>query len=144
MSARLRRFVRHPRGFTLVELMAVVVVIAVLIAFAVPNYTRYGIRARRVDAQQALLRIADAQERYYATHNLYGKKLADLGVAQARSEKGYYRLSVRPTSMIEGFTAIATPVSGGPQARDDCGALYIDHTGVKGNTGGATTNGSCW
>lgn len=133
---------RGAHGFTLVELMAVVAIIAILAMVAVPNYASYAMRARRVDAQLALLRIADAQERYYAANNNYGNKLADLGITTAMSEQGHYRIQLRPKSG-EGFIAIATPIPEGAQARDACKALYIDDAGVKGQTGG-TTNGRCW
>jgi len=133
------------RGFTLIELMVVVAIIAIIAAFAVPSYLRYGIRARRVDGQNLLMRTADAQERYYAINNRYGS-LDELGYTSAagkQSEKGYYELSLDPASDSSTYTAIATPVAGGPQAKDDCEALTISNTGEKGQTG-STTNGSCW
>jgi len=135
------------QGFTLIELMIVVVIIAILAAFAVPNYLRYSIRAGRVDGQNLLMRAADAQERYYATFNHYGS-LDELGYTSAagkRSEKGFYELSMVPASgsTSSTFTATATPVTGGPQQKDDCGALTIDNAGRKGQSG-QTTNGRCW
>jgi type IV pilus assembly protein PilE len=136
------------RGFTLIELMVVVAIIAIIAAFAVPNYLRYGIRARRVDGQNLLVRVADAQERYYAINNHYGS-LDQLGYTSAAaklSEKAYYELSMDPASdstSAMAYIATATPVAGGPQTKDDCGALTISNTGEKGQAG-PTTNGSCW
>ena len=54
-------------GFTLLELMIVLVIIAILAAIAIPAYGRYAYRAHRVDGQELLLRVANAQERYYST-----------------------------------------------------------------------------
>ena len=51
------------RGFSLVELMMVIVIIAILASVAVPGYRDYVQRAQRVDATAALLRIAAAQEK---------------------------------------------------------------------------------
>lgn len=144
MIKTMRLLDRDARGFTLIELMVVVAIIAILAAFAVPNYLRYGLRARRADAQQSLLRIASAQERYYSTNNGYATSLTAIGFTLTTSEKGYYTLSLDPASTSTSkFTAVATPVAGGPQAKDDCKALSITNAGVKSATG-STTNGTCW
>ncbi len=135
---------RRVSGFTLVELMVVVAIIAILAAFAVPAYSRYGYRARRVDGQELLLRIATAQERYYATYNKYGA-LADIGYADpAPSEKGFYSVSLSNLGAAT-FTATAAPL--GVQQNDACESLKLDSTGVK--TPGASDansnrNGNCW
>lgn len=141
-------FMRKQRGFTLIELMVVVAIIAIIAAFAVPSYLNYGIRARRGDGQNMLMRVADAQERYYAIYNHYGSlNQLDYDSAASRlSEKGYYRLSMNPaadSTSAMAYTATATPVAGGPQSKDDCGALTISNTGEK-SQAGHTTNGSCW
>lgn len=134
------------RGFTLIELMIVVVIIAILAAIAIPAYGRYAYRARRADGQELLLRIASAQERFYATNNQYGP-LSGLGYNDpAISEKGYYSVtsivSADPAgNSSQAFTATAAPISS--QANDDCKSLTITNSGVKGSTG-TTTNGSCW
>lgn len=135
------------RGFTLIELMIVVVIIAILAAIAIPAFGRYAFRAHRVDGQELLLRIANAQERFYATNNHYGS-LADVGfAAPVNSEKGYYVATTNPASAstsTQTYTATATPQ--GAQAKDACGALTIDNTGVKapGSASPLNSNGSCW
>jgi type IV pilus assembly protein PilE len=138
---------RQHKGFTLIELMVVVVIIAIISAFAIPAYLHYAIRARRVDGQELLLRVANAQERYYATNNHYGS-LDQLGydAAASKSEKGYYTLTMDPASdstSAQVYTATAQIVASGPQAKDDCKDLTINNAGVKTQTG-STTNGSCW
>jgi type IV pilus assembly protein PilE len=140
---------RHRRGFTLLELMIVLVVMAILAAIAFPSYTKYGYRARRTDGQKLLMSIASAQERYYALHNAYAD-LATIGYATtttATSEAGYYTASVNVTAVssldAQAYTATATPVPQGPQARDSCGALTLTSTGTKGPAG-TTSNGTCW
>src|SRR6185312_10001484 len=124
--------VRGMRGFTLVELMVVVVIIAILAAIAVPAFGRYAFRARRADGQEMLLRIANAQERFYATNNHYGS-LSDIGYGSTvASEKGYYvaRVDVASGSTsAQTFVATATPQN--VQATDSCQPLTINDAGVK-------------
>lgn len=138
---------RRVGGFTLLELMIVVVIIAVLAALAVPAFGRYAYRAHRVDGQELLLRIANAQERFYATNNHYGA-LTELGYASpAPSEKGYYSVTSVPAAAgtSQTFTVTATPVAA--QLADVCGALSIDNTGVKlpaATDATHNSNGSCW
>lgn len=135
------------RGFTLLELMIVVVVIAILAALAIPNYGRYAFRARRDDGQELLLRIAQAQERYFTSYNKYAASLADIGFAGSPvvSEHQYYQATVATSNADAEFTATAKPV--GAQAGDKCGNLTLSSTGVKtplvSNTA-ANSNGKCW
>lgn len=133
------------RGFTLLELMIVVVIIAVLAAVAIPTYGRYAFRAHRADGQELLLRVATAQERYYATANAYGG-LTDIGFDNpAISEKGFYSVTVVASSSSQAFVATATPVGG--QASDVCGSLTINNAGTKTPgpaSASSNSNGSCW
>ncbi|MFC5741604.1 type IV pilin protein [Dyella tabacisoli] len=131
-------------GFSLIELMVVVAIVAILAAIAIPAYGRYADRARRVDGQELLLRIAHAQERHYATYNTYGA-LADIGFVDVMSEKGYYSARVTLAASIgtaaQGYVAIAQPQ--GMQANDACLELTISSSGKK-DASGTTSNGNCW
>ena len=84
-------------GFTLLELMIVVVIIGILMAIAVPSYQGYVLRSHRTDAHSSLLDIAARQERFVAQRNTYTTDIAGdggLNMGSANSKEGYYTLAV--------------------------------------------------
>lgn len=132
------------RGFTLIELMIVAVVIAVLAAIALPSYNRYVLKSHRSAAITGVLDLASRQMRYYTTNNTYTTSLTTLGYASdpmplADSNNRYYDLSVTAAD-ANGFTVRAAPV--GNQANDTCGSFSYTDLGVKSVSAG--TLGECW
>lgn len=127
------------QAFSLIELLTVLAILGILAAVAIPSYAKYGYRARRVDAKEALMRIANAQERYFAANNRYGS-LSDLGVTATSTEHRHYNLSVELSD--RGFTATAAPVD--IQANDVCGSFSITHTGLRLPSTGSGTGAVCW
>lgn len=73
----------HQRGFTLVELLVVVAIMGLLFAIAYPHYASFVVKARRTEAQAALLAIMQDQERYFTRHNTYLAFSADTGDGDA-------------------------------------------------------------
>ena len=136
----------HGRGFTLIELMIVVAIVAILTAIALPSYSRYVMRSRRASGHDILMQIATAQERYYTNFNKYATDLsADLGfdAASLTGEGGYYIVSLAPGASANSFTLVATPQ--GAQAGDVCKNLTLSNAGVKDWSGAKPpTNGNCW
>src|SRR5262245_49591928 len=100
------------QGFSLVELMIVVSIVAILTSIAYPSYRQHVMRSHRTDATSALLRIASEQEKFYIQNNRYGT-YAELG--SPTTEHGWYTVTV-PTSNATTFTARASVVAGGGQA----------------------------
>ena len=137
-------------GFTLIELMIVVAIVAILAAIALPSYSRYVIRTRRSDGQQFLAALAAAEERYYTNFNKYTTSITGTGVnglnfASANSDKGYYTVAIANGSSgdTQSYTMTATPVA--PQDADTwCGSLILQSSGAKSANPGNTTNGACW
>jgi type IV pilus assembly protein PilE len=149
-SLRSSRVGTRRRGFTLIECMVVVAAIAILASVAVPGYQRYAYRARRVEAKESLVRIAHAQERYYATYHRYAQDLVgELRFAGDRTGRGNYRIGLStPSPGIaegQGYVAIAYPQ--GAQSADLCAELSINHQGLKAPIASdpdKNANGVCW
>ncbi|MCM5681506.1 type IV pilin protein [Schlegelella sp. S2-27] len=137
------------RGFTLIELMIVVVVVAILSALAFPSYVEAVRKSRRAEAKTALLELAARQERYFTTHNAYAETPPFLGYAGSEfpvevrfGTTAYYRLHLELTSDASGWRAVAEPTPA--QDADACGSYTIDHLGIQGVTGGRLPVDACW
>lgn len=79
-------------GFTLIELMIVITIIAILAMVAVPAYNDSVTKARRADGMSALMDAMTRQERFFTENNTYTTNLALVPV-QTNSHEGYYTLS---------------------------------------------------
>ncbi len=129
------------KGFTLIEVMIVVVIVAILASIAFPSYQEYVLRSNRTEGQALLSDAAARQERYFAQHNTYADTVAKLGLSSANSTNGLYQLSISPNPTTS-FTLTATPQ--GSQTRDTkCANLTLNSAGTRGKTGTATVE-SCW
>lgn len=135
--------VNKNRGFTLLELMIVVIVIAILATLAIYNYAKYGYRSRRADGKEMIQRVAAAEERYYTNFNKYTTTLTDLNFTSGTSEQGYYLVTAANGASGDTQTYILSAAPQKVQTNDACKTLTLDNTGQKAFTG-AETNGNCW
>jgi len=128
------------RGFTLIELMIVVVIVGILVAIAYPSYTNHIARARRADGQSSLMDLASRLERYYSENNTYQTATIGGGGAtevlpSATSADGWYQLAI--TNQTAGSYAIsATPLNAQATYDTRCQTLTYTSLGVKGITAG--------
>ncbi len=126
------------QGFTLIESMIAVTLVAIALSLAIPSYRSYVIRANRTEAMQTLMATAACQERIYVRNNAY-----DANACEGNSTNGFYVITVATSNGNQNFVASAAPQ--GAQIEDNCGALTIDQTGAKtaGGQGGSFAS-SCW
>lgn len=134
------------QGFTLIELMIVVVVIAVLVAVAIPGYQDYLERGRRSEAVTALLSLAQAQERFMVVHGYYSPSLSGSmadgdGLGWSDDASGSYQLSLSRSSEVA-YTLSAQP-QGSQTADTLCASFTLTHIGQKGITGTGSVE-ECW
>ena len=83
---------KNSYGFSLIELMVVVVIVGVLASIAYPSYRDQVRKTRRADAKSALLDAAAKMERYYTQFGRYSGTLANSGII-ATSPEAYYQIT---------------------------------------------------
>ena len=133
---------RRDAGFTLIELMIVVVVLAILVSLAYPAYQDQVRKSRRALAKADLVEYAQMAERFHTVNNTYvGFSLPATQVPREAGATAHYTLELTEQE-ANAFTIQATPE--GPQASDTCGTLSLNHAGVKGSGDGATQDPDCF
>jgi type IV pilus assembly protein PilE len=122
--------VQRHRGFTLIEVMIVVVIVGILAAIGVASYQGATIKSNRAAAQAYLLSVSQAQQQYLLDSRSYTATLADLNVPTPTSVSQFYTITIATTAGPPAtFTVTATPIAGTKQASDV--TLSINNVGEK-------------
>ena len=138
-------------GFTLIELMVVMVVVGTLAAVALPSYTQHVVRTNRTAAAACLAEFANYMERYYTTNMRYDKdrnddeiELPALGCQSKTSRRYTYGFAAsQPTAST--YEILATPKGGQLQRDTKCGTLSLNQTGQRAASGSVSaTPELCW
>lgn len=105
------------KGFTLIELMIVVAIIAFLAMVAIPSFKQFLAKAKRTEAYMNLNALATAEKIYWAEHGTYSTDLNVLGwKPEGKIQYSYGFSGGQGTSSVTG--ALGTPVSGGSASKD--------------------------
>lgn len=127
------------QGFSLVELIITLAIVAILATITVPSFSGLVAKSRRSDAVSVLLQVQLAQARWRADRLSYAADLALLGWNPPESEDGYYRLRINYADVV-GFMVTAQPM--GVQQGDVCGVFAVDENGPVFRDGFADQD--CW
>jgi type IV pilus assembly protein PilE len=154
----------RPRGFTLIEILIVLVIACLLAAFGLPAFMKYSSRGKLATAERLLKEIASEESAWLSKHKTYAT-LSQLGypldsslgaiylgkdgsVAASADADSIYRISINLTAPAAGaadssyFLITAQPVN--RQVNDsDCATLSLASTGQPGATGTLGEAG-CW
>ena len=151
------------RGFTLIELMVVVLVIAVLASIALSGYQKQIRKSRRAEAKQALSDISLRQEKFRTNNTTYAACDALMSPSTCALFNGtltYYDVAITfPSSgncpvasgtgpakgSANSFIVTATPKTGSDQASDTCATLVLTNDcGAVTKSGTGSDAANCW
>lgn len=140
---------RTAAGFTLIELVIALAIVAILASLAASSYRGHLRRGQRAEAVHALLAAAAEQEKFHLANGTYGDRLdavagddpPGLPVA-SRTPGGHYALTV-PAASAAAYFMVATAAAGGDP---DCSQLSIDESGRRSSTDarGRDSTARCW
>ena len=124
------------RGFTLIELMIVVVVIGILAAIAYPSYQSQIRKSNRAAAQAVLMDAANKQQFYLTSQREYADTLAKLNVTPSNDVSRWYDITVAVDNAATPPTFTFTAKAKDAQIKD--GDLTLDSAGTKTRAGDPT------
>ena len=144
---------RLEKGFTLIEIIIVMLIVGILGAVAFPSYIEQMNKGRRADGQNELLELAALQERFYSQNGFYTTLNNLIGAATSTSDEGNYLVTVNcapaancnPGTRPQFFLLTATRQAG--QVNDvRCGDFTYNQSGARGiiNQAAGVVAADCW
>lgn len=132
---------KNAKGFTLIELMIVVAIIAIITSIGYPSYQDSVRKGNRADGLATITETAQRLERCYTSYGSYNNANCPVqSGATINSARAHYKVDV--TSASSTYTLVATPVSGQQLKDTKCTTFTVDNTGKKTATGSDYLH--CW
>lgn len=135
-------FLENIKGFHLIEIMIVIAIIGILASICFPIYTQPTIKARRLEAETMLVKLAIALEEFHLEHQTYeGAVLSDLNFSEFIAANNY-RLAIQ-TATDHDYVLHAQPLGKQAEKDKECGTLILDAHNQKNVTGSGKVT-ECW
>jgi len=138
------------RGFSLIELLVALAIVAILASIAIPEYSEYVNKGRRSDAKAFLMQLVSDQESFYAQNFSYANSILaanQLAYDDLLSPEGKYTaaLTIQPAGCAAGVEACRTySFTVTPVLVDNrCTSLTLEGNGTRNSTGTGTVE-DCW
>ena len=133
------------KGFSLIEIMVVIVIISILTSIAAVSYRAYIVKARRTAAQEDLMQFQQRMEEYFSLNHNYGteEKCAEVFPKNGPESGAFYELTC---DLVSGYRLVATAQGTQNTSDAECTVMYLYRNGTRG--GGKTvtsgSNNACW
>ncbi|MEJ7807579.1 MAG: type IV pilin protein [Telluria sp.] len=136
----------HARGFTLIELMVTLAIIAILSAIAIPSYSRYLVRSKLTDATGGMVEFRLKMEQYYQDNRKYGTTGTTCGAT--RPVTATFEYTCATSASGQAFQITATSQTGKGLGSAAGHYVYtLNEANTKGTTmysNAAQTGKTCW